>query len=146
MSLSGTCHAASLSRAGRKLCLIPDRLCQSVGREYHDGCDAQAGAENRAGQYIAEEMHAEHNAGNRDAGREKIQRPFQAGIEIADDEGDGKGCHGVAGGEGKLIGREYARPAVRLQVARTLAVADFFQEFEDENTSESRAGGSTYRG
>src|SRR5438445_623191 len=49
-------------------------------------------------------------------------------------------------GEGKLIGREYARPAVRLQVARTLAVADFFQEFEDENTGESRAGGSAYRG
>lgn len=75
------------------------KLEEAEGSEGGEGAAAEGDAEDDAGEDVAKEMHTEDNAGKSDAECEKDERKFEAGIEVSEDEGDGRGRHRVAGGE-----------------------------------------------
>lgn len=105
---------------------------QAKGGEAGEGAAAKAYAENDAGEDIAEEMQAEDDPGKGDAGGEEEERQLERRIEIAEHERYGKCGHGVAGREGKTVGRKNLRPAVRFELAgaRTMLEPGKLDEFK----------------
>src|SRR5437879_4256720 len=109
------------------------RLQEAEGGESRDRGASQRHTEDHSGEHVAEEMHPQHDAGQRNAKRQEKQRSFQRGIEIAQDQRDGKCRHRMARWKGELIGRQYLRPAVRLDLAGPEAVAELLQRLENKN-------------
>ena len=66
---------------------------------------SKAGAEDGAGNDVAEEVHTEKNSGNTYAEGAEHEAGHQAGEEETHRNGEGKGGYGVAGGKGELVRR-----------------------------------------
>ncbi len=100
-----------------------------------DGGEAEKCADERAGEHIAEEMHAEDDAGCGDAEGKQEKAGEEMRMKQADGKGDGKGGDGMAGGEREFVGWEDYGPEMRLDFARATAAAEALEEGEEEDAS-----------
>src|SRR4029077_3549959 len=117
---------------------LSSRLEQAVRSKGYEGSDTERGAEQAPGKHVTEEMHTKTDTRNADADGKKIKRRLQGRIEITDHERDGECCHGVTGREGELVRGKNLRPAMRFELARTLAMTDTLQRLEQENSDDGR--------
>ena len=121
--------------------IVVRKLEEAEGSVSGESAAAEGDAENDSGEDIAEEVHAEDDAGKRDAEREKDERDFERGVEIGEDERDGRCGHGVTRGERKFVGRENFGPAVRLDLARAWTLAETLERFEDNDADDGGESG-----
>src|SRR5215475_1192940 len=115
------------------------RLNESHRREGGKRSATEAHAEDGAGEYIAEEVHAEHHARDGNADGHEVERKLHAAVEIAEHQRDGEGRHGVAGREREPIRGQHSRPAMRFNLARPRAVAQPLENLEYADTDERGA-------
>src|SRR5215467_4264281 len=118
-------------------------LEEAVGSKAYEGSDTERRAQQGPGKDVTEEMHTKNDARNADADGKKIKRRLEGRIEITDHQRDGECGHGVTGREGELVRGKNLRPAMRFELARTLAMTDTLQRLEQENSDDGRGTGST---
>src|SRR5579871_4535848 len=95
---------------------------------------AESAADQRAGQHIAQEMHAEENPRGRDTESAETEADGQVRIEKRKRNRHGESRHGVSGWEGELIWRKQCRPAVAFNLAGPPAPCDPLQPEEEKDT------------
>ena len=79
---------------------------------------AEAGADQRSGYHIAEEVQAQYNPRNRHAEGAEEQAAHQGGLKHADRDSEGESANRVAGRKRKLIGRQERGPRMEDCLAR----------------------------
>src|SRR4051812_12423904 len=103
--------------------------------------EGQASSEKSSYDDVAEEMHTEQDAGNRNAESAEEKGGEERGVEFRESNGNGKGSDGMAGRERETIGRQQSSPAMRFNLTGAAAAGEMLQSLEGRDSRQRGRSG-----